>query len=147
MNKAFKKPYTYWTIAIFFVYLAINFLASGFYNTIKLIAVYADTVNWFKLGVSLVFTLVIGFLVGINSVLVYIKYKERKQCTKEGALAGAGAIAGLATGVCPLCVTGLFPLLFSLFGLSFSFASLPLNGLEVQILTIAMLAISLKMLK
>ena len=146
MKQVFKKPYVYWTALIFLFYIILNVLLSGFYSTIKLILVYANTVDWLTLGLSILLTLIIGFLVAVNSVLAFVKYKERKKC-KEGVItAGIGGVGGLIVGVCPLCVIGLFPLIFSLFGIGFSFASLPLGGIEIQILVVIILLVSLKML-
>ena len=142
MKILFKKPYIYFIIGIFLIYIIINIILSGFYNTIPLILVYAKTVDWFKLSISLFLTLVIGALVAFNSVLIYIKYKERKKC-KGAATAGIGTVGGLIVGVCPLCVTGLIPLLFGLIGISFSFASLPFQGIEVQVLVVIILLVSL----
>ena len=119
---------------------------SGFYNTIPLIIAYAQTVNWFKLGLSVVFSLTIGALVAINIVVVYFAYHERRACRNAGTLTTIGTAGGLAAGICPLCVTGLLPLIFGLFGITFSFAMLPFGGLEVQVLTIILLSISLWMI-
>lgn len=141
MRHLFKKPYIYWLFAIFIVYILINILLSGFYNTIPLILKYASTVNWLKLTISIILTLAIGVFVSLNSVLVYIKYKERKTCKNESLLTGAGLVGGIATGVCPLCVAGIFPLLLSLLGISFSFASLPFQGIEIQILVLILLIV------
>ncbi|MBI2451780.1 hypothetical protein HYV50_01735 [Candidatus Pacearchaeota archaeon] len=116
---------------------------SGFYKNIPLIIIYAKTLNWFELGLSFLFSIIIGFLVSINSVLLYLNYKERKKCTDAKTLASLGTLGGLATGVCPLCLTGLFPLILGAIGISFSFASLPFNGLEVQALVILVLSASL----
>ena len=146
MKTIFKKPYVYWFFGIFVSYLILNILISGFYNTLPLIIIYAKTVDWIKLGISLLLTLTIGFLVAANGVLVYIKYKERKRCKGVGT-ASIGAAAGLIVGVCPLCVTGVFPLLLGLFGISFSFGSLPFQGIEIQILVIIILVFSLWMLE
>ena len=143
MKILLKKPYVYFIILIFLVYLSLNVILSGFYNTIPLILVYAKTVNWLKLGMSLFLTLAIGSLISFNSVLIYIKYKERKKCKKELSLSSAGAIGGLITGVCPLCVTGLIPLILGLVGVSFSLASLPFQGIEVQVLVVIILLTSL----
>ena len=142
MKAIFRKPYIYWFFGIFVFYLILNVLISGFYNTIPLIIVYAGTVNWLKLGLSLVLTLAIGFLAAINGVLVYMKYKERKECKGVGA-AGVGTVGGLIVGVCPLCITGIFPLLLGLVGISFSFGSLPFQGLEIQTLVVLILLFSL----
>ena len=146
MKKIFKKPFVYWFIGIFIFYLILNILTSGFYETIPLIVIYANTVNWLTLGISLLLTLIIGFLVAFISVLAYVRYKERKQCKEGVAVASVGGLGGLAVGVCPLCVTGIFPLLLSFFGISFSFGSLPFQGMEVQLIIIIFLLISLYML-
>jgi len=146
MKRVFQKPYIYWTIGIFFAYLALNFAVSGFYNTLKLIFIYAGTVNWIKLSFSLLLTLIIGGLVAINGVSAYIKYKERRNCLQSSAIAGAGTLGGLAVGICPLCAVGLFPLIFGALGISFSFGSLPFQGLEVQVLTALVLMFSLALL-
>ena len=143
MKILFKKSYVYFIILIFLVYLSLDIILNGFYNTISLILVYAETVNWFKLGISLFLTLAIGFLIAFNSVLIYVKYKERKKCKKEFTLSSVGAIGGLVAGVCPLCVTGLIPLILSLAGVSFSLASLPFQGIEVQVLVVIILLVSL----
>lgn len=143
MNTLFKKPYIYFVILIFLVYLGLNVILSGFYNTIPLILVYVKTVNWLKLGISLFLTLTTGALIAFNSVLIYVKYKERKKCKKELSLSSIGAIGGLVTGVCPLCVTGLIPLILGFIGVSFSLASLPFQGIEVQVLVVIILLVSL----
>jgi len=141
MKEVFTPPRIYWFVLIFIIYLFLNVLISGFYNTIPLIIVYFGTVNWFKLGISLILTLAIGFFVAINSVLIYIRSEERKKC--EGTYtAGAGTVGGLIVGVCPLCVTGIFPLVLGLIGISFSFGSLPFEGIEIQVLVLLVLIIS-----
>ena len=144
-----KKPHVFWFIVIFILYLILNVIFSGFYNTFQSILIYYKTVNWFKLGFSILLTLVIGVLVSINAVSFYIKYKERKnlkKCKEAGVLGGIGTIGGLITGVCPLCVTGLIPLILSFLGVSFSFAVLPFGGIEIQILFVIILSISLWMM-
>ena len=146
MREIFRKPRVYWFIGIFIFYLILNIIFSGFYDTIPLVIIYASTVNWLKLGVSLILTFTISFLIAVVSLLSYVKYKERKDCRNAGAVAGASAVGGLIVGVCPLCVSGFFPLILGFLGVSFSFASLPFQGLEVQILIIILLLISLKML-
>ncbi len=147
MKALFKKPYIYWLIGIFLLYMLVNIYASGFYQTIKLIFIYAKTVNWFELIISIIFSIAIGILVAINGVIAYIRHKERKKCREGATLASLGTLGGIATGVCPLCVTGIFPLILSALGISFSFASLPLGGIEIQVVVFIILLISLFMLK
>lgn len=145
MKKALTRPYIYLTISVFLIYIFINLIASGFYETIPLIAAYAKTVNWLKLIISLILSLTIGVLVALNATYSYISFRERKKCLSGTTTAGVGTVGGLIAGVCPLCVTGLFPLIFGLFGISFSLASLPFQGIEVQLAVVVLLAISLKM--
>ncbi len=146
MVQLFRKPYVYWVVGILFLYLILSVLISGFYNTIPLIILYATTLNWVKLGFSLILTLIIGFFVSINSVLFYLKYKERKKCRGAG-VAGVGTAGGLIVGICPLCVTGVFPLILSFVGISFSFASLPFQGIEVQLAVLILLILGYYKLK
>ena len=147
MRRIFQKPYLYWLIGIFVFYLILNIFISGFNKTIPLIIIYASTIDWLKLGISLILTLTIGFLVAMNAVYVYILYKERKACKEGKALAGIGAAGGLIVGVCPLCITGLVPLILGLLGISFSFASLPFQGIEIQALDVAILLTSIYYLR
>ena len=142
MKILFKKPYIYFVFLIFLIYIILNIFVSGFYNTLPLILVYAKTVNWFKLGFSLFLTLIIGILIAFNSVLIYIKYQEKKRCKEEIVLSSIGGFGGLISGVCPLCITGIVPLILGLIGISFSLASLPFQGIEVQILVVFVLTIS-----
>lgn len=143
MRQIFKAPYIYWFLGIFIFYLVLNILISGFYNAIPLILAYFSTVNWVKLGISLFLTFIIGFLVSLNGVLIYIKYRQRKECKGIGT-ASVAAAGGLIVGVCPLCVTGIFPLILGLIGISFSFGSLPFQGIEVQALVALVLFVSYK---
>ncbi len=146
MKLAFRKPYLYATLIIFVIYLLFLTLFSGFYKTIPIIIAYAGTVHWFKLSLSIFLSLIIGLLVAVNAVNVYIKYQQRKQCKEAGTVAAIGTLGGLVAGVCPLCVTGVFPIILGLLGISFSFANLPFQGIEIQVLTIIILAVSLWML-
>lgn len=146
MKRLFNRPYIYYILVIFLAYLVVAFVISGFYNTLPLVIRYAQTVNWVELGLSLLFSGVIGFLVAINVVAVHIKHKERKACKEAGTVATLGTVSGLAAGICPLCVTGLFPLVLGLFGITFSFASLPFKGLEIQLASIFLLGLSLVIL-
>ncbi len=145
--KILNKPYIFWIIGIFAVYILLNILLSGFFKTLILIMQYASGINWMKLSISIILTIIIGVLVAINSVLAYLRYKEKRQCREATTVATIGTLVGLVTGVCPLCVSGFFPLIFSALGISFSLASLPFGGIEIQLLVVAILALNLFLLK
>lgn len=141
MKHLFRSPYRYWLIVIFGVYLLLNIFLSQFYITIKYLPIYFDSLNWPEFVVSIVFTLSIASLVSLNSVLGYLRWKERN-ITKESTLLCVGGIGGLATGVCPACVTSVFPFILGFFGISFSWISLPFRGFEIQLLVIGILSIN-----
>ncbi len=145
MNRAFKVPYIYFTIGIFFTYIIINIILSKFYVTLSYIPYYLDTLNWPKFILSIFFSLVIAFLISINTVYMYILYKAKKKVSKEGYLTCAATIGGFATGVCTACTSGIIAALLSIFG--FSWSLLPFQGLEIQLLIILILITSLWMIR
>ncbi len=146
MNLAFRKPYIYATVSLFLAYMLLTIFLSGFYSTIPLIVAYAGAVNWIKLGLSIFLSLTIGFLVAVNAITVYVKYQERKKCKEAGTVATIGTLGGLVVGVCPLCITGIVPIILGTLGVSFSFASLPFQGIELQVIVVIILTTSLWML-
>ena len=75
-----------------------------------------------------------------------MKYRQRQKIKKGVAIAALGTTSGFAAGVCTACVAGIFPFIFSLFGISFSWLSLPFKGLEFQVLVIILLLTSLHLL-
>ncbi len=143
MKRLIHKPYLYWVVGIFLVYLALNIYLSQFYITARYLSIYASQLNWGKLLLGMLFTVLIAALVAANSVSGYIRWKERQSVKKAGAIACVGSIGGLATGVCSSCVASVFPLVLGLFGVSFSWASLPFQGLEVQGLLVVLLSVGL----
>jgi len=147
IRNIFKRPHVYWLIGIFFVYLALTIYLSEFYITIKYIPSYLDTIQWSELIISGFFTLTIAALVSVNSVYGFMKYKQRRSIKKTGALTCAATVGGFATGVCPACVTGAFPLVLGFFGVSFTWGALPFQGLEIQAALILLLALGLYFLK
>lgn len=138
-----KKPYCYWLIFIFVLYITLAVVMSQFYITIQYIPKYLATIKWSELILGVLFTLIIAFLVSVNSVLLYKKYKERINIKRSSIIASVGTVGGFATGVCTACVAGLFPFIFSLFGITFTWTFLPFNGLEIQLLVILSLSLSL----
>ena len=146
MKRVLKKPYVYWFAAIFLSYLVLLVYISEFYVTIQYLSYYLNTINWVEFGASIILSLTIAGLIALNAVYGYIRWQERR-VAKEGALVCVGGVGGFAAGVCPACVTSVLPFVFGLFGVSFSWASLPLRGFEIQMITIAILVGSLYLLK
>ena len=128
------------------VYFILDSLFSGFYLLLAEIPYFWGTINWGKLLTSVVLATVIAALIAMNSVLFYIEYKKRKEVKKAGFLSSLGILGGFSTGVCAACISGLLPLIFSFFGITFSWAFLPFQGMEIQVLTIGILSLSLYLL-
>ena len=146
MKELFKKQKVYWLGGIFLTYLVLDILVSEFYNVLLQIPYFLQTINWSRLILSISLALVIAFLVAVNMLLLYQSIKEKQKIKKEGIVSSLGMISGLAAGVCPACVLGLFPIIFSLFGLTFTWAFLPWEGTEIQVITILLLTISIILL-
>jgi hypothetical protein len=143
MKRVWQRPYIYWVIGIFLLYLGINIYLSDFYELIRFMPFYLDQIHWVKLILGVVFSLAISSLVAINAVYGYIRYKEHKKIPKAEIVTCVGAIGGLATGVCSVCIVSVFPFILGLFGITFSWISLPFQGLEIQALIIVLLSLSL----
>lgn len=143
----FRKPYLQIFIFIVLLYSILLYFFSDFDTTLRTALLYSDTVNWYKLGFSIFLSLVIAVLIGINSCYIYRNYRLKKDCSEESTIVGAGVLGGAALGICPLCVGGLFPIVLGFFGISFSFGSLPFQGIEVQILVILLLGYGLVKLR
>jgi len=133
-----KKPYSYYFLTIFFIYMIINIILSEFYITIQYIPYYLETIKWSLLLFSALSSIIIGLLIAININLMILRYRDSKKLNLK--LTPIGFLLGLSTGICPACITGLFPFLFSLFG--FSLLTLPFKGLEIQVLSMVLLLIS-----
>ena len=124
-------------------YLTLVYVLSDFGNTLQGILLYTDTFNWAKFSFSLVLTLLIAVLISLNVVFIYTTYRKRQACRNSTFLTGTGTLGGIIVGICPLCIGGIFPIVFGFFGVSFSFGLLPFQGIEIQLLLIALLLLSL----
>jgi len=146
MRRLLRRPYVFWVLGIFVAYMALNVTLSQFYITVRFMHYYAQTLNWPELVLSALFSIAIGALIAMNAALGYIRMRERGPAVKEGALACAGTFAGLSTGVCSACVTGFAPVVLSALGLTAGFVGLPFKGIEIQVLTILVLSVNLRLL-
>lgn len=144
MKELFKKPYVYWMLGIFTIYIVLNIWLSKFYEVLFQIPYFLDTLNWGELVLSFLLAISIGVLIAINMTLMIKQYNIRKTLfKKQGFFSSLGILGGLSTGVCSACIAGFFPFIFSLVGIGFSWAFLPFKGIEVQVLSIFILGTSL----
>lgn len=137
-----EKPYVYYFLITAISYLTINIILSEFYITIQYIPRYLATIKWPKLIFSIILSIAIAVLIAINLNLIIIRYKQSKKLNIK--LTPIGFLLGLSAGICPACITGIFPALFSLFG--FSLSILPFQGIEFQILSVIIISTSIIML-
>jgi len=142
-----KSPYIYIFLVLFVAYFGFVSYITDFWTTLGVALLYADKFNWYALVFSFALSIIISAFVGINGSYLYYGIRLRKGCKKSSIAATTGAVAGMAVGVCPICVGGILPLLLGIFGVSFSFAVLPFNGIEVQLAVIALLIFSYLNLK
>ena len=148
-----KKPFIFWIAGIAFVYISLNLFISKFYLTLWYVPYFLGTMNWTDFLLSLGFTILIGILVAINMMLSYLHYQENKQplqnkncATKDKCatvFASIGAFVGLATGVCSACTPVILPFLFSLFGVTLAWSSLPISGFHIQAVLVLLLVLNL----
>ena len=143
IKTAFQRPYVWWTITLSMIYFFALIITSSFYVTIRYLWVYSSQIKYGELVFGLVVSLIISILVGMNIVCGVIAYRKRQQIKKQGILSCVGTVSGLAAGICSACVTSIFPFIFGLFGVTFSFANLPFKGAEIQILTVVILILGL----
>ncbi len=96
-------------------------------------------INPFLTVTSVVFLLAFSVLAGVAVALAKARYDlERSLGTGAGLAGFAGIFAGCFTAACPVCG----PLLFYLLGITASFTALPLGGLEIQLASLGLLALS-----
>ncbi len=143
LKQVFKKSNLHIFIIVFLTYLILNIIISQFYITIQYIPYYLETIKWFELLISGFLAISIGVLIAINATLIYIHWTHRIAIKKQTFLASLGIFGGFATGICSACVAGLFPLILGVFGIGFSFLSLPLKGMEIQLILIVLLLTNL----
>jgi hypothetical protein len=142
MKYILRKPFIYVFLSVLILYSILLFTLSDFGDTLFLAFQYVETVSWSKLIFSIILSLLIGIFISINACYLYREYKLKKDCKKGSVLTGAGVLAGLSVGICPLCVGGLLPLVLGIFGISFSFGILPFQGIEVQLIVLGLMILT-----
>ena len=136
------KPYFYYFIFIFLVYIINNIFVNKIYITAPLLF----TFNLNIIIPFLFFSILVGLLVAMNLNLVILKFKELRQINKESGFTFVGIFGGLLGGACPSCFVGLFPAFIGLFGVTATLSSLPFFGIEILIVSAGFLLISIFLL-
>lgn len=137
-----KKPYVFYFIGIFLLYIAINLIVNKLYVNLN---VFTSLVLWFRIPFILFGFFIIPFLVALTITLSILRFKEAGFGKHTGA-SGLGIFAGVFGGACPGCFVGLFPAFLGLFGITASLSVLPLFGLEIQFLSAVFLIIAIHLL-
>jgi hypothetical protein len=89
----------------------------------------------FQLGLSSI----IAVLFGLNIAVLVNEFQAQRALGKSASASFAGvALGALATG-CPVCGTGLLTAVLGMFGIAGGLALLPFKGLELKLLSIALL--------
>ena len=140
MRQIFKQPYVYFVLGVFSLYIALAIIIGGFPLILFTALRYAPLGTRIQIALSITFSIIIAGLVACNAVSAFIQYQRRNRVGNANALTGLGSLGGLAAGICPACISGLLPIVLGFFGVSFSFAVLPFQGLEVQAILVILLA-------
>lgn len=146
VDELLKRPQIYWVVGIFILYIAAIYTLGNFPSTLFVALLYAPLSLRISIALSLIFSITIAALISSNVVMAYMRYQERRHFRKMSMMTGVGTVGGFAAGICPACVTGLLPIIFGFFGVTFSFAILPFDGLEIQLLAIIILGINFRYL-
>lgn len=139
-NALLKRPYIFYFIIIFLVYVGLNIFINESLDTFSILSSF----NKNFLVPFLIFNfLFIPFLIGLNINLAIMKFKEVSQMASKGAsgFGFVGIFGGVLGGACPGCFAGLFPALLGLFGITVTLSIFPLNGLEISIASVILLIV------
>ena len=135
----FTRPYVFYFIIVFLVYMAINVFVNQLYVTAPVLLSY----NLKIIIPFIIFSFIVPALVAVNVNLSIMKFKDIRKVNKESGLTFIGVFGGILGGACPSCFVGLFPAVLGIFGISASLSSLPFFGLEIQVGSTILLLIAI----
>lgn len=140
-----EKPYIFYFIGIFLVYVALNLFINKIYVNLSLFTSFA---LWFRIPYLLFGFLLIPTLAALTINLSIIKFKEmrRVKSKSSGGFTFLGMFGGILGGACPGCFVGLFPAFLGLFGVTASLSILPFYGLEIQAASVGFLVMAIILL-
>lgn len=136
------KPYIFSFIFIFFLYVILNVFINQLNVSLSVLTGFAA---WFLILFLFFNFLLIPFLVALTLNLTFLRFKESGFGRHTGAT-GLGIFSGFLGGACPGWFVGLFPAFLGIFGVTSSLSVLPLFGLEIQLLSGALLILAIFLL-
>ena len=140
-----EKPYIFYFIGIFLIFIAINLVVNKLYVSLE---VFTSLVLWFRIPFIFFNFLLIPALVALTINLSIIKFREMRAVNNKagGGFTLLGIFGGVLGGACPGCFVGLFPAFLGIFGVTASLSILPLYGLEIQLVSIILLVVAVILL-
>jgi hypothetical protein len=138
-----SKPYVFIFVFSFLFYVGLNVFLNRIYITLPGMIDFKTL--WFVIPYITFNFLIVPFLVGLTVSLSVKRFKELKLMNGSKAGSGSflgslGVIGGIIGGACPACIAGFLPAILGVFGVAgFSLYVLPFKGLEVQLLSSALL--------
>ncbi len=140
-----EKPYVFYFIGIFLVYVALNLFINKIYVNLS---IFTSFVLWFRIPYLLFGFLLIPALAALTINLSIIKFKEMRYVKNKssGGFTFLGVFGGVLGGACPGCFVGLFPAVLGLFGVTASLSILPFYGLEIQAASMGFLVVAVILL-
>lgn len=140
-----ERPYVFYFIGIFLVYIGINLFINQTYVNLPILTTYA---RWFFIPFVLFTFLLIPGLVALTLNLSIIKFREMRLMKAKGGggFGFVGVFGGILGGACPGCFVGLFPAFLGLFGITATLSILPFYGLEIQAASAGLLIVAVVLL-
>lgn len=132
------KPYSY----LFYIWILLFILFNLYINEVYIIGFRIFTYGFLIYLPFIFFLFLNSILVSVNINLLIIKYKELNSISSEGSFFSViGTFFAMLAGACPGCVAGFFPIVLGLFGSTLTLNSLPLKGIELQIISSILLLV------
>ena len=138
-----RKKYLIPAVVVAAVVFVVSYVLTVWNISGKSITIYASMSGWPFTLFSLFLSLVISVLIGVYLALVLVRRQLIKDKELKNKLSSAGGtVIGLFAAGCPTCGAPLF----ALFGAPLALFSLPFGGLELKVLSIALLWLSIYLL-
>ncbi len=146
IKNAFRGRYLVLFVLWFLAYVALNVYFNELYVSLEIWSSYNQL---FLIPFVLFNFLIVPFLISLTVNLSILRFKEAGSGFGDrsaSGVGGVGALIGIVAGACPGCFVGLFPAVLGIFGVSATLSALPLFGLELQVLSSALLLLAIYLL-